>query len=96
MKMVTARKEIDCPVKFNVANMYRFPELTIDKDTSWKRSTTSRKIKAYLSNIHKSYIKNQKKTEKKDFNIKNKELEPMGQLEYVTIFLSGKIFLNYC
>ena len=76
-------------VKFNVIKIYRFPEFKIDKDTSWKRSTTSKKVKAYLSNIHKSYIENQKKVEKKDFNIKAEELQPTGQLEYVTICPSG-------
>ena len=80
-------KKLDCPVKFDVAKIYRFPEFKIDKDTSWK---------AYLSNIYKSCIENQKKVEKKDFNIKTEELEPMGQLEYVTIFPSCKILLNYC
>ena len=89
-------KKLDCRVKFNVVKIYRFPEFKIDKDTSWKRSTTSKKIKAYLSNIYKSCIENQKKVEKKDFNIKTGELESMGQLEYVTIFPSGKLFLNYC
>ena len=83
-------------VKFNVIKIYGFPEFKIDKDTSWKRSTTSKKVKAYLSNIHKSYIENQKKVEKKDFNIKTEELEPMEQLEYVTIFPLGTIFLSYC
>ena len=39
-------------------------------------------------------FENQKKVEKKDFNFKAEELEPMRQLEYVTIFPSGK--LNYC
>ena len=76
--------------------MSRLPEFKIDKDTSWKRSTISKKIKASLSNIHKSCIENQKKVEKKDFNIKTEESEPVGQLEYVTIFPSDKIFLNYC
>ena len=85
---------MDCPVKFNVVRIYRFPEFKVDKDTSWKRSTTSKKKKAYY--IHKSYIENQKKVEKKDFNIKTEESEPMGQLEYVPIFPSGKIFLSYC
>ena len=82
-------KKLDCPVKFNVFKISRFPEFKIEKDTSWKRSTTSKKIKAYLSNI-------QKKVEKKDFYIKTEELQPMGQLEYVTIFPSGKTFLRYC
>ena len=86
---------MDCPVKFNVVKIYGFQEFKIDKDTSWKRSTTSNKIKPYLGNIHWSYIENQKKVEKKDFNIKTEESEPMGQLEYVTIFPSGKIFFNY-
>ena len=76
--------------------IYRFPEFKIDKDTSRKRQTTSKKRKAQLSNIHKSYIENQEKVEKNDFNIKSAELEPMGQLEYVTIFPLGKIFSNYC
>ena len=94
--MVTAHKEIHCPVKFNVVKIYLFPEFKIVKDTSWKRLTTSEKLKVYLGNIHKSYIENQSKIEKKDFNIKTEELEQMLQLEYVTIFPSGKIFLNYC
>ena len=68
--MVTAHKELNCSVKVNVVKIYRFPEFKIDKDTSWKRSTISKKIKAYLTNIHKSYIENQKTVEKKDFNIK--------------------------
>ena len=89
-------KKLDCPVKFNVVKIYRFPEFNIDKETSWKRSTTSKKIKAHLSNVYKPCIENQKKVEKKDFNIKTEGLEPMGQLEHVTIFPSGKIFLNYC
>ena len=62
--------------------MYRFPEF--------------KKIKVYLSNIHKSYIEDQKKVEEKNFNIKTEELESMGQLVYVTIFPSVKIFLSYC
>ena len=89
-------KKLDCPVKFNVVKIYRFPGFKIDKHTSWKRSTISKKIKAYLSNIHRSYIENQKEVEKKDFNIKTEELEPIGQLEYVKIFPSGKISLSYC
>ena len=54
-------KKLDCPVKFNVVKIYCFPEFKINKDTSWKQSTTSKKKKAYFSNIHKSYIENQKK-----------------------------------
>ena len=72
--------------------MYCVPEFEIDKDTSWERSTTSKKIKAYISDIHSSYIESQKEVEKKDFNIKAYELETMGQLDYVTISLSIKVF----
>ena len=50
--------------------MYCVPEFEIDKDTRWERSTTSKKIKAYISDIHRSYIESQKEVEKKDFNIK--------------------------
>ena len=37
-------------------------------------------------------MKIKKKVEKKDFNIKTEESEPMGQLEYVTIFPSDNFF----
>ena len=68
---------------------------TASQNLRLTKTRAGKKIKAYLSNIHKSYIENQKKVKKKDFNIKTEELEPMGQLEYVTIFPSGKIFLSY-
>ena len=87
---------LDSPVKCNVVKIYHFPEFKIVKDTSWKRSTTSKKIKAYLVHCHKSYIEKQNEIKKKDFNTDTEELEPLGQLEYVTIFPSGNIFSNYC
>ena len=62
-------KKLVFSVTFNI-KMYCIPEIEIDKDTSWERSTTSKKIKAYISHIHRSYIESQKEVEKKDFNIK--------------------------
>ena len=71
-KCLHPAKKLDCPIKFNVVKIYRFPEFKIDKDTSWKRSTTSKKIKAYLSNICKSYIENRKRLRQRYLTLKLK------------------------
>ena len=79
-------KRLDFPVICNAFNITRFPEFKKVKDTSWKRSTSSKKVKAYLVNIHKSYIGKQNKVKKNNLNTDNEEFEPLEQLEYVIIF----------
>ena len=50
-KLSQHSKKLNCPVQFSVKKLYRFPEYNISKDTSWQRSSTSKKIKPVLQQI---------------------------------------------
>ena len=53
-KLAQPTKKLDCPVRFSVKKLYRFPEYKIFKDTSWQRSNTSKKIKSVLRKLNSS------------------------------------------
>ena len=50
-KLSQPSKKLNCPVQFSVKKLYRFPEYKISKDTSWQRSSTSKKIKLVLQQL---------------------------------------------
>ena len=50
-KLLQPSKKLNCPVQFSVKKLYLFPEYTISKDTSWQRSSTSKKIKLVLQQL---------------------------------------------
>ena len=50
-KLSQHSKKLNCPVQFSVKKLYRFPEYKISKDTSWQRSSTSKKIKLVLQQL---------------------------------------------
>ena len=50
-KLSQRSKKLNCPVQFSVKKLYRFPEYKISKDTSWQRSSTSKKIKLVLQQL---------------------------------------------
>ena len=72
-KLAQPTKKLDCPVRFSVKKLYRFPEYKIFKDTSWQRSNTSKKIKNILTQLRLD---------------SSSEVIP-GYLEYVTKFPKG-------
>ena len=77
-KLSQPSKKLNCTVQFSVKKLYRFPENKISKDTSWKRSSTSRKIKLVLQQLS---IKKATSDDKVP-----------GYLEYVTKFPKGHSF----
>ena len=77
-KLSQPSKKLNCPVQFSVKKLCRFPEYKISKDTSWQRSSTSKKIKLVLQQLS---IK--KATTDDKFP---------GYLEYVTKFPKGNYF----
>ena len=50
-KLSQPSKKLNCPVQFSVKKLCRFPEYKISKDTSWQRSSTSKKIKLVLQQL---------------------------------------------
>ena len=77
-KLSQPSKKLNCPVQFSVKKLYRFPEYKISKDTSWQRSSTSKKIKLFLQQLS---IKKATTDDKVS-----------GYLEYVTKFPKGNYF----
>ena len=77
-KLSQPSKKLNCPVQFSVKKLYRFPEYKISKDTSWQRSSTSKKIKLVLQQLS---IKKATTDDKVP-----------GYLEYVTRFPKGHSF----
>ena len=47
-KLSQPSKKLNCPAQFSVKKLHRLPEYKISKDTSWQRSSTSKKIKLVL------------------------------------------------
>ena len=75
-KLSQPSKKLNCPVQFSVKKLYRFlPEYKIFKDTSWQRSSTSKKRKLVLQQLS---IKKAKSDDKVP-----------GYLEYVAKFLKS-------
>ena len=90
-KLSQHSKKLNCPVQFSVKKLYRFPEYKISKDTSWQRSSTSKKIKLVLQQLS---IKKATTVDKVP-----------GYLEYVTKFPKGNnsfdfvicdLFIYFC
>ena len=90
-KLSQPSKKLNCPVQFSVKKLYRFPEYKISKDTSWQRSSTSKKIKLVLQQLS---IKKATTVDKVP-----------GYLEYVTKFPKGNnsfdfvicdLFIYFC
>ena len=77
-KLSQPSKKLNCPVQFSVKKLYLFPEYAISKDTSWQRSSTSKKIKLVLQQLS---IKKATTDDKVS-----------GYLEYVTEFPKGNFF----
>ena len=77
-KLSQPSKKLNCPVQFSVKKLYRFPEYKISKDTSWQKSSTSKKIKLVLQQLS---IKKATTDDKVP-----------GYLEYVTKFPKGHSF----
>ena len=75
-RLAQPTKKLNCPVKFTVKKIYRFPEYKISKDNNWQRSNKSKDIKARLA-----YFKKDSK--------ENLKFDIPGTLEYVTQFPSG-------
>ena len=77
-KLSQPSKKLNCPVQFSLKKLYRFPEYKISKDTSWQRSSASKKIKPVLKQLS---IKKATSDDKVP-----------GYLEYVTKFPKGHSF----
>ena len=72
-------KKLDCPVKFHVKKIFRFPEFKVEKDTKWNRSVASKKLREYLEELRTDNPIDKEK----------KSSTNTGHLEFVTCFPRG-------